>query len=98
MTLQPETRCRYFVSYSGIKLPLNLVNEISEAGLINRNTYYCGYFDANDKIVICQKIVYGEVESEHHYRYDENGVLTQARIAEDDEVREIHFNALGEML
>ena len=86
-----ETRCRYFVSYSGIKLPLNLVNEISEAGLINRNTYYRGYFDSSDRILLCQKIVYGEVESEHQYRYDDNGVLKQAKISEDDEVREIHF-------
>jgi hypothetical protein len=91
MTPIQETRCRYFVSYSSIKLPLNLVNEISEAGLINRNTYYRGYFDVNDRIVLCQKIVYGEVESEHQYRYDDNGVLKQAKIAEDDEVRDIHF-------
>jgi hypothetical protein len=98
--MNPEQQflCRYFVSYSGIKLPLKLVNEISEAGLINRNTYYRGYFDANDRMMLCQKIVYGEVESEHQYRYDENGVLKQAKIAEDDEVREIHFNELGEML
>jgi hypothetical protein len=30
---------RYFVSYSGIKLPLKLVNEITETSLNNRNTY-----------------------------------------------------------
>ena len=39
---------RYFVSYSGIKLPLKLVNEITEASLNNRNTYYRGYFDAEN--------------------------------------------------
>lgn len=32
------------VSYSGAKLPLKLINEITEAGLINRSTYYRGYF------------------------------------------------------
>jgi Family of unknown function (DUF6156) len=97
--MQPEqsTICRYFVSYSGVKLPLKLVNEISEIGLINRNTYYRGYFDNQDRLLLCQKIVYGEVESEHQYYYS-NGVLKDARITEDDEVRNIHFNELGEMV
>jgi len=88
---------RYFVSYSGIKLPLKLVNEITEASLNNRNTYYRGYFDAQDKMLLCQKVVYGEIESEHRYQYYDNGILKQARITEDDEVREIHFNELGKI-
>lgn len=89
---------RYFVSYSGIKLPLKLVNEITEASLNNRNTYYRGYFDAQDRILLCQKVVYGEVESEHQYQYYDNGVLKHAQITEDDEVRELHFNESGEVV
>ena len=98
MNPEQQTECRYFVSYSGIKLPLKLVNEIAESGLNNRNTYYRGYFDAQDKMLLCQKIVYGEVESEHQYQYSECGSLILAQITEDDEVREIHFNELGEIL
>jgi len=98
MNPEQHIECRYFVSYSGIRLPLKLVNEITEAALTNRNTYYRGYFDANDNMLVCQKVVYGEVESEHQYHYDDNGVLKRAQITEDDEVREIHFNALGEMI
>ena len=98
MNKEQQTECRYFVSYSGIKLPLKLVNEITEASLNNRNTYYCGYFDVQDRMLLCQKIVYGEVESEHQYQYYDNGVLKQAQITEEDEVREIQFNALGEMI
>jgi len=94
--MNPETEVRYFVSYSGIKLPLKLVNEITEASLNNRNTYYRGYFDAQNKMLLCQKVVYGEVESEHQYQYDDNGVLAHAKITEDDEEREISFNELGE--
>ena len=89
---------RYFVSYIGIKLPLKLVNEITETSLNNRNTYYRGYFDAQDRMLLCQKIVYGEVESEHQYQYYDNGVLKRAQITEDDESREIHYNELGELL
>ena len=82
---------RYFVSYSGIKLPLKLVNEITETSLHNRNTYFCGHFDAEDKLVCCQKVVYGEVESEHVYSYYGNGALKQADITEEDETRTLSF-------
>ncbi len=83
--------CRYFVSYSGVKLPLKLVTDIEPASLQNRNTYYRGYFDAQDKLLRCEKVVYGEIESAHEYRYDEQGVLRHAKITEDDEVRELSW-------
>jgi len=98
MNPEQPTECRYFVTYSGIKLPLKLVNEITENSLNNRNTYYRAYFDAQDRMLLCQKIVYGEVEFEHQYHYDEAGILKHAQITEDDEVCEIYFNALGEMV
>ncbi len=97
MSQEHQSEFRYFVSYSGIKLPLKLVNEISEASLNNRNTYFRSRFDAQDRMLLCQKIVYGEVESEHQYQYYDNGVLKRAQISEDDEVREINFNESGEM-
>jgi hypothetical protein len=42
-------------------------------------------------LVCCQKIVYGEVESEHVYSYHANGALKLAQITEDDEMRELSF-------
>lgn len=98
MNQEQPTEFRYFVSYSGIKLPLKLVNEITEDSLNNRNTYYRSQFDDQDRMRLCQKVVYGEVESEHRYQYYDDGVLKSAQITEDDEVREIHFNELGEMV
>ena len=98
MNPEQQTECRYFTSYSGINLPLKLVNETKETGLNNRNTYYRGYFNPRNKMLLCQKVVYGEVESEHQYQYYDNGVLKHAQITEDDEVREIHFNESGEMV
>ncbi len=98
MNPEQPTEVRYFVSYSGIKLPLKLVNEITEASLNNRNTYYRGYFDDQDRMLLCQKVVYGEVESEHQYEYYGNGVLKHAQITEEDQVRELHFNESGEMV
>jgi hypothetical protein len=98
MNTETQVPYRYFVSYSGIKLPLKLVNEISEAGLINRNTYYRGHFDSEGKMLQCQKIVYGEVESEHQYDYYTSGGLKKAQITEDDELRVINFNESGDLI
>lgn len=98
MIPEQQTECRYFVSYSGIKLPLKLVNEITKTGLNNRNTYYRGYFDIQNRMLLCQKVVYGEVESEHQYQYHESGALKHAQITEDDEVRDIYFNESGEIV
>ncbi|MDO9048061.1 MAG: DUF6156 family protein [Methylobacter sp.] len=97
MTHEQQTGFRYFVSYSGVKLPLKQVNEITEDSLNNRNTYYRSRFDGRDRMLLCRKVVYGEVESEHQYQYYECGALKRAQITEDDEVREIQFNESGEM-
>ena len=42
--------CRYFVSYSGVKLPFNLVNPIAEGALSNRNTFIRAYFDDAERL------------------------------------------------
>ncbi len=86
-----ETHARYFLSYSSVKLPLKLVNEITEQELNYRNFYYRGYFDTAGQLVHCQKIVYSEIESEHYYRYNDEGQLTWAQIVEEGEVREVDF-------
>ncbi len=86
-----QTTTRYFLTYNSVKLPLKLVNEITETELNHRNFYYRGIFADTGQLLHCQKIVYGEVESEHHYRYGDNGVLVWAQISEDDEVREIEM-------
>jgi len=89
--------CRYFVSYSGVKLPLQLVNElVNESELQNRNTFFRGYFDAEKRLLLCQKLVYGEVELEHKYSYHDNGALRLAEITDvDDELTLLHFDEAG---
>lgn len=71
---------RYFTSYSGIKLPLKLVGELGPDDMRNRNTYYRGHFDAAGQLLTCEKLVYGEVELRHDYRYHPDGKLAQAEI------------------
>ncbi len=87
---------RCFTSYSGVKLPLKLVNEISREDMRNRNTYFQGSFDRDNRLCICQKIVYGEVEFEHRYSYHENGKIKQALISEmGEEENTLNYDELG---
>jgi hypothetical protein len=88
--------CRHFVAYSGVKLPLKLVNELEESDMAHRNTYFRGYYDTQDRLLACQKIVYGEIEFEHRYEYSESGDLQSAEITEvDGETKVVRFDYQG---
>ncbi len=82
---------KYFLSYTGLKLPLNFVSPVDLAGVDNRNTYFRASYDARDRLVLCEKIVYGEVELRHQYEYTEDGVLIRAKITSDREENEVSF-------
>ena len=51
----PDASCRYFVSYSGVQLPLNLVQPLEPSGLNNRNTYFRAWYNAQGQLVTCEK-------------------------------------------
>lgn len=88
---------RYFVSYSGVKLPLNLVNELHDSDRENRNTFFLGFFDAKQRLMRCEKRVYGEIELLHNYQYYPSGVLQLAEITDaDGELTELRFDEQGE--
>lgn len=87
--------CRYFLTYSGVALPLKLVEPL--AGIDHRNTYYRGYFDTDQRLTGCQKVVYGEVETQHRYAYHPDGMLKQAEITDvDGEVTVLCFDTVGQ--
>ncbi len=97
---QEETHalCRHFLTYSGVRLPLNLLNPLADSEIANRNTYFRAYYDQADRLVSCQKVVYGEVELEHRYEYYANGGLKRAEIIEvDDEARVMAFDEQGNL-
>ena len=76
--------CRFFVTYTGVKLPFRLVNELQASEVENRNTYFRGYFDELDRIIGLEKIAYGETELKHRYSYHDNGMLSAAEITDID--------------
>jgi len=84
MTANEATR-RYFSSYSGTGLPLNLVGELEADGTRHRNTYFVGTYDAFGHLLSCEKVVYGETELRHDYRYHPDGRLARAEIGDGDE-------------
>lgn len=75
---------RYFITYTGVKLPFTLTAELDEAETNNRNTFFKGIFDADGMLLSFQKLVYGEVEMEHRYSYGEDGALLRAEIIDAD--------------
>ena len=96
MSNKTTTDWRYFLSYSGVKLPLKLTSELEEGDTENRNTYFRASYDAHGKMVLCQKLVYGEIEMEHRYSYYDSGALEEAAITMAGETREIRFADTGE--
>jgi hypothetical protein len=86
---------RYFLTYTGVRLPLNLVGPLEASELKNRNTYFRATYDSEGRLTCCEKLVYGEVELRHDYAYGADGALTRARIAMDEDVSEIDCGADG---
>jgi hypothetical protein len=94
----PETDAdlyRYFLSYSGVRLPLNLVRPLDAAELGNRNTYFRATYDPQGRLLTCEKLVYGEVELVHEYVYRDSGSLARARVTMGDETSEIECDENG---
>ncbi|MFM8331850.1 MAG: DUF6156 family protein [Candidatus Methylumidiphilus sp.] len=88
--------CRHYLSYTGVKLPLALVEELQPAQLENRITFFNGYYDGDGRLVAVRKMVYGEIEMEHRYEYSGEGVLQKAEITDmDGEVTVLLFDGQG---
>lgn len=93
---ETSQQCRFFVSYSGVRLPFNLVNAIEPDALSNRNTFIRAWFDEAGLLTGFDKVVYNEVELSHRYRYHGNGRLSHAEIVMlDEEPTALRFDESG---
>ena len=87
---------RFFVTYTGVKLPFKLVNELQASEVENRNTFFRGHFDVQDRLTGFDKLAYGEIELKHRYTYHDDGKLSVAEITDiDGETTLLVFNAEG---
>ncbi len=90
---------RYFLSYSGSQLPLNLVGALEAEEIENRNTYFGACLDESGQVVLIHKIVYGEVELAHSYQYSLAGKIFKAWIIDDEgEQHELTFDSNGKVI
>lgn len=87
---------RYFVTYSGVKLPLKMVNPLAEDDLGHRNTFFRARFDAQDRMVACDKMVYGDIQMSHRYEYGAGGAIARAEIVMGDEITVMEFDESGQ--
>ncbi len=71
---------RYFLTYRGAGLPLTLTEELAEADLRHRNTWFEARYDAAGRLIAIDKRVYGETEMQHRYDYDASGRLCRATV------------------
>lgn len=90
---------RYYLSYSGITLPLKLVGELDPAEIENRNTFFGAELDSEGRQTLIHKVVYGEVELEHRYGYHDDGAISWAEILDEDgDVQRLNFAPDGKMI
>lgn len=93
MENKQSLQCRHFVSYSGVKLPLKLIAPLDGESLDKRITFFRAYYNTQEQLVTVEKVVYGEIEFEHHYEYHSDGRLKSAELREVDEApRVLHFD------
>lgn len=84
---------RYFLTYSGVKLPLRLIGPMEPADIEHRNTYIRAEFDDEHRLIGVEKLVYGDVELVHRYEYGADGALKTARITMAGETTVMTFGA-----
>ena len=99
LTMPENAVCsRYFVSYTGIKLPVRMVNPLEEKDLSNRNTFIIAYFDKDDRMIGFEKMVYSAIELSHYYDYHPSGLLKSAEIMMDDVTTFLEYDEAGNMI
>ncbi len=82
---------RHFVTYSGIRPPVRLVEPIDEGAMDHRNTFVRAVFDAADRLVRFDKMVYGASELTHVYVWGDDGRLASAEITAGEETTRLDF-------
>ncbi len=89
---------QYYLSYSGAQLPLKMVSPLKPEDIENRNTFFGVNLDAQGRIMLVQKQVYGKVELTHRYGYDDSDRLAWAEIHSiDEEACRLYFDTDGKI-
>jgi hypothetical protein len=75
---------------------LRLVSEIEPSAIRHRNTFFVAYYDENEFLIGCDKMVCGDLIVSHSYEYYDSGALKSATLCwDDDERRTVFFDEEG---
>lgn len=92
MSVPATATVRHFLTYRGMSLPLTLVEELDLQALRHRNTFLRAGYDEAGRLLWVEKLVYGEVEMRHDYRWRNDGTLAGATLhSADEEPREVEL-------
>lgn len=90
---------RFFASSLGVALPLRLVSELEPEAIKNRNTFFVAYFDASNRMLGCDNMVYGDRVFHHRYEYHEHDAIRRAVIfADGEEQGMLVYDEVGKLL
>jgi len=90
---------QFYLSYTGVTLPLKMVSPIEREATENRNTWFGVCVDEAGRITLIHKRVYGELELSHRYEYDDAGRLRLAEIINvDQEGTRLGFDETGQIV
>ena len=81
----------HFVTYSGVRPPVRLVEPIDPADMGHRNTFVRAVHDAGGRLVRFDKMVYGSSELTHVYVWGDDGRLASAVITVGEETTTLAF-------
>jgi len=90
-----DAEVRFYVTYTGVRMPFRLVELIPAEQLTHRNTFIRAYFDAAGVLTGFDKMVYGEIELAHRYAYHGTGALCRAEVTMDEETVVLAFDETG---
>ncbi|MCE1237124.1 MAG: DUF6156 family protein [Hyphomicrobiales bacterium] len=88
----PGETVAHFVTYSGVRPPVRLVEPIEAADMGHRNTFIRAVHDAEGRLVRFDKMVYGTSELTHVHRWSDEGRLVEATITVDEETTTLRFD------
>lgn len=94
----PARTVRHFVTWSGVRPPARLVEPLEPAALAHRNTFIRAFYDADDRLVRFDKMVYGAIETSHEYVWSDAGRLIEARITVGGETATMAFDEDGRVI
>lgn len=81
-----DDRVLYFESFSGYKIPLNLVGQITKEESLSKKSFYVGYYGKDGQLQRVEKYYDGVIFFAHDYEYYASGSVKTSTVKNKDGV------------